>query len=254
MTKSLTLRTSLLIAMASTGGLATFHSAPATAQSCPNGVCPPVVVTAPRQGGGTVVCYGMDCAGILGQLSWQPPYLPNVDSLPEDTGVDGEEFCDQLSDQRPDGCEASGANVPWAPGINTSPEIYAAMYANGCGDGSLAFHAANLWAGQTIGGYTGNPDEPLPGLVIRDVCNLHDACYAGNGSKPACDAAFGSALEARLASQYVPGSAAYQFASDVVSAYSAAVGLLGTSAFENAASAYRCAVWNANMDANQCAR
>lgn len=250
MTRNTKVHLSLALALASVGGALPL---PAAAQSCPNGVCPPVVVTAPRIGGGTVLCYGMDCAGILSQLSWTPPPLNlNEATLVDDQAVDPEAFCEGLKGQRPEDCSADGSGVPPAPGVNTSMPAFLALHANGCGDGSWQFEAANLAARFNVDGYTGNPDEPLPGLQIRDICNVHDACYAGGGDKPTCDANFGSALEERLRTQYVPDSAAYQYARNVMQAYSAAVGLFGTRAYENALNAYKCAVWNANMENNQC--
>jgi hypothetical protein len=256
MTRYTTVRTSLAIALASLGGAIYLHVPPAAAQSCSNGVCPPVVVTAPRLGGGNVLCYGDACAGILSQLQFQGPHEVEQGALPEEPGVNGEAFCEELSkdENRPDDCAADGSDVPRVPGLNTSMPAFLTLHANGCGDGSWQFEAANIVAIVTVSGYTGNPDEPLPGLQIRDVCNAHDACYAGGGAKYFCDAQFGRDLEVALQSQYVVDSNAYLYARNVMAAYVSAVGLFGDRAYNNAKEAFECAVWNANMEANQCER
>lgn len=230
----------------------------ATAQFCPNGVCPPVTVTAPRVGGGTVVCYGSDCADMLRGMQEFSHFQAEVLAIPVDSpgAVDKSEFCNELKNKNPNGnsCPAGGPTVPRVPGYGISRDQYANTMANGCGDGSAAFVAANLMARVTVTGYTGDPNQPYPGLHLQDICNAHDACYAAQAGRGACDGAFDSALETRVNDLYTRGQDPHRNALNVARAYAAAVGLKGTSAYEKASADYRCAAWNASMDANQCPR
>jgi hypothetical protein len=176
--------------------------------------------------------------------------------IDDNVAVDPREFCGALKQQNPDpqSCPSGGTSVPLVPGFGISRETYAATRANGCGDGSLAFHALNLAARVTVPGYTGDPDAPYPGLNIRDICNAHDACYAAQDARSSCDEQFDVALQARVDQNYTPGGEPHRSASNVVRLYASAVGLKGQAPYDKAGAAHRCASWNADMEANQCPR
>jgi len=178
--------------------------------------------------------------------------LPLQDQPP----ISRQALCSALAEANPDDdtCPNGGIDVPRVPGLGASFESYASLHANGCGDGSAAFQVANIFAGFQIAGYTGNPNEPLVGLNITHVCNAHDACFAGQAGFGECNVAFGIGLEATLQTQFVQGSTAYQNALSILNAYTAAVGLFGQDAYGRAGATYRCAAWNASMEANQCPR
>ncbi len=213
-------------------------------------VLPPVVVTAPATGGGTVLCTGDGCANLLASMQatayfelhdHEPPI-----GEPNDAPIDREEFCSNLSDEEPDDC---GSTPPPAPMVNTTLGVYATQYGNGCGDGGWAASIADFIAGPFIDDYSGNPNEPMPGIHFLGSCNDHDACYAGQGNRGSCDNALYTGLSGVCGAQT---GEVRDICLGFAHAYSAAVSLGGQGAYNAAGLSYQCALWHKNMENNGC--
>lgn len=176
--------------------------------------------------------------------------------LQDQPPISRQDLCEALGQGNPDPgtCPNGGVDATRVPGLGTTFDNYANLYANGCGDDSATFQVANFIARFTVTGYTGDPNEPLVGFNIGGICNAHDACYAGQVGRSTCDNLFDEALTLQLSSQYVTGSEAFAYAGSVVRAYVGAVGLFGDNPYARATAVFRCAAWNASMDANQCPR
>ena len=211
---------------------------------------PPVVVVAPSGAGSNIICRGMACASILEELQAQSWYDMQTDQQspiePTDVPVDRGMFCNQLRGSKPAGCGATPAPVPL---VNTTLSSYQANYANGCGDGGLFASIGSFVAEILISAYTGDPNNPMTGISFRSVCNVHDACYAAQGDRGACDSDFPTGL-ANICSAHSGG--VRDNCNGFAHAYSAAVTFGGGSAYASAGAAYQCALWHNNMESNQC--
>lgn len=215
-------------------------------------VLPPVTVTAPTTSGGQVICRGNGCATML-QMMQSQAYYELHDQMPPlgeegSTPIDRNAFCNNLRQQKPDDC---GSSPPPAPTVNISLEAYAASYGNGCGDGSWSGDIADFIAGAFVDHYSGNPDQPMPGINFNGACNTHDACYAGQGDRGGCDGAFYTQLAGVCGQQ---SGQVRDICNGFAHAYSAAVSLGGQSAYDAAGAAYQCALWHDNMGDNACPR
>jgi hypothetical protein len=221
-----------------------------SAQACPGGVCPPITVTGPTTAGSNILCRGMACANILQGMqaaSYMSLDLSDQQAPigPEDVPVSQTEFCRNLRTSKPVGCGITPAPVP---GVNTTFQVYAAQYGNGCGDGSWSVTIANAIAQASLPGYSGNPDAPFAGISFRGACNAHDACYAGQGVRGTCDTNLYNSLAAICATA---GSVATT-CNGYAHAFAAAVSLGGQAAYTQAYLQQQCALWHKNMETNAC--
>lgn len=135
-----------------------------------------MIVEGVRIDGRTVLCTGTQCADVLRglQIAALAEPLPYEDTLPDtEPAVDGEAFCENLSDARPSGCSAS--NPPPSPGITVPGRQ--PWQANGCGTGGFAnlFVDAILTLSANTH-YSGNLDAPFAGVSFRGACDGHDQC------------------------------------------------------------------------------
>ncbi|HSX59955.1 MAG TPA: hypothetical protein VLF18_07130 [Tahibacter sp.] len=215
-------------------------------------VMPPVTVTAPTTGGGTVICSGNGCAMML-QMMQSQAYYELHDQMPplgeeSNTPIDRNTFCGNLRSQKPEGC---GASPPPAPLVNISFDAFANSFGNGCGDGSWAGDIADLIAGTLVDHYSGDPNRPMSGINFTGACNVHDACYAGQGDRGGCDGGFYTQLSGVCSAQ---SGEVRDICNGFAHAYSAAVSLGGQDAYDQAGQAYQCALWHDNMDDNSCPR
>jgi len=102
---------------------------------------------------------------------------------------------------------------------------------NGCGAGSLGEAIAAKVATGTHG-FTGNLDQPLPGVSFLNACNNHDICYGSQVGKSSCDDAFYRNMTAVCGSDSQCGDFAY--------AYRGAVGVGGEKAYKEAGLVKQC--------------
>lgn len=213
-------------------------------------VLPPVVVTAPTTSGTNVICSGEGCAMMLQAMQSQAffelhDYMPPIGEE-GDTPINRTEFCNNLRGSKPSGC---GSTSPPVPLVNISLAAYASTYGNGCGDGSWSGGIVDFIAGLLVEDYSGDPNEPMPGIHFQGACNNHDACYAGQGDRGGCDAAFYTELSGLCNLQ---SGAVRDTCNGFAHAYSGAVGLGGQNAYNQAGQAYQCALWHNNMENNAC--
>lgn len=196
-----------------------------------------VVVTAPTTTGGTIVCRGEACAGILRSLqgsSFNETETSFFEDLPP---VSLAEFCRLMKANKPQGCNR--ASPPSVPRYNPT------WQANGCGRGALDRVIAGLLIPRVYRDYSGNLNAPYNGVSFLEACNGHDRCWADGGDRSSCDMIFRTAMSNACAGD----SRCETYAS----AYHASVGTnAATSTYNAGLAAYACAEWVANLDGNGC--
>lgn len=205
---------------------------------------PPVVVVGQRTDGGTIICRGYACAGVLGILWARAPVLDVASISPE---VDGDQFCQYLNASKPSGCSAT--NPPPSPGINV-PGM-PTWQANGCGTGPLA----NLFADVlleivTRPTYSGNFQAPYPGVSFSGACNGHDQCWAMGGIKDVCDYGFRQDMINACGGDSAANNVCIGFSG----LYHGAVTNTGMAqdAYNKSVSGRACALWASDMRENGC--
>jgi hypothetical protein len=229
-----------------------------SAQVCTAGVCPSVEVTAPRIGGGTIICRGSDCADMLQGLQSNIADLWDQEQPlgPDEIAISKDDFCGALAASKPADC-GTGPGVLNVPGVGISPHTYGLMYANGCGTGSTFEALANAHLPSTAIGsnYSGNPDNPMassPNMSFRSSCVDHDVCYAGQLGQSYCDNVFASSLTSTCSASFGAGSDQHSLCQGFARLYSGAVGVFGHVRYQASEQTMRCALWNANMNLNSC--
>lgn len=209
---------------------------------------PPVVVTGTRIGGGTIICRGTACEGVLRALAGPDHYIeselplqPDQVSIP----LDPAQVCANLEQAQPPNCSLN--NPPSMPGYDPN------WIANGCGDGTVASEVGEFLAGLVLPDHTGNLNNPLPGISFYGACAAHDKCYGSGGglySKGMCDGIFNYNMDAACdagSPTYAPQCA------DIREAYVDAVETsFGQSAYDAAQSNLACAAWASDMEENEC--
>ena len=205
---------------------------------------PPVVVTAQTIRNG-VACYRQECAGAIESLSSaiefgrrQMAMIQGVET-PDPRELTSEEKCTAVRNSKPTGC---GSAPPAINGIGGS-------VGNGCGAGwfSRTSGSALLSITHPIA-YTGNIDAPIAGASFLNACNTHDACYAQQLARGACDATFNNNVNAACGTATDIAtclSMADKYAIAVTSSY-------GTDAYNASAAPYACYLYHKEMDANNC--
>lgn len=117
------------------------------------------------------------------------PYPPIVSGVSEDFEV-LVATCESLQDRANQiGCDVN--NPPPAP-YYPSPTL-GQYQPNGCGIGNWFDEIGAHIVGLDVEGYTGDLDNPLPGVSFRAACDGHDACYH-TGFKHRCDNTFAQEL------------------------------------------------------------
>ena len=194
---------------------------------------------------GNVACYRQECAGAIESLSnaiefgrQQMAIIQGVEA-PDPRELTSEEKCTAIKNSKPASC---GSAPPAINGIGGS-------VGNGCGSGwsSRTAGSAALYITHPIA-YTGNIDAPIAGASFLNACNTHDACYAQQLGRGACDttlrnditAACGTATDGQTCLQ-MRG----EYAVGVASSY-------GTDAYNASAAPYACYLYHKEMDANNC--
>lgn len=211
----------------------------------------PMVVTGEATDGGNILCIGAACVGILNALVQESLFEQltrlNLSGLLEgnsepDLRVDRGEFCERLEDERPSGCSRSSS--PSVPGLDPQ------WQPNGCGVGGWRDSALSALATLALPDFTGDLDEPFPGVSFEGACNAHDACYALQMGKLSCDNLLLN--EANDACESNTSNESLVICRAMASTYFSAVVQHGDSAYESNADNLACAVWHAEMGANGC--
>lgn len=199
----------------------------------------------------SVLCTGDGCRALLDSLSRDyrmDLYLllnqqSTVDDAPTYTlVVSAEQLCERLEDAKPRGCSSS--SPPSAPGFDPG------WKPNGCGVGGWKDAALEIIADLGLRYFTGELDEPFPGVSFLDACNAHDRCYGLQSGKLRCDGYFRLAMTEACDRGTMGDVREICYGS--VSAYHAAVVNHGKAAYESAGEDYACAQWHQAMENNHC--
>ena len=215
---------------------------------------PPIIVTAPRIGGGTVVCRGEACAGVLQSLQEtggsKGGDQSDHENPTEDIPVNPAALCANLNANKPSNCSLS--NPPSSPGITVPGQP--AWSANGCGTGGIGswFQDAILEV-VTSQSYSGDIHAPYPGVSFRTACDAHDACWASGALRAECDNTFRDSTQA--ACSIVSSPAGRSTCSGFGSLYHGAVTTTNGShnAYSTSSNNRECALWASDMRENNCA-
>lgn len=215
---------------------------------------PPVIATAPRVGGGTVICRGMGCAGVVEALQqekmdyFMQMQMPILD--PEEIEIDQAKVCASLKARRPSNCNLS--SPPPSPGINISGQP--TWQPNGCGTGGIGSWFQDFILERVAGqSYSGNLDSPYVGVSFKGACDSHDQCWAMGGNRTTCDINFRNSMNS--ACSQLSDSGAQGNCSGFASLYHGAVSTTDGShgAYATSTANRACAVWANDMRENGCA-
>ena len=215
---------------------------------------PPVVVTAPRIGGGNILCTGDACSAILASMAngINMENLTQGFPLEDNPPLPGPQFCSNLKADKPAGC--NGASPPPSPGINVPGQ--AAWQPNGCGTGGVGgwFQDAVLEVFMSQS-YSDDINSPYPGVSFLSACNLHDECWASGENRTQCDMGIQAAMNSACDQQLPAGSSGWGTCRGFSSNYHGALSTTNGSHSAHATSsgARECALWAHNMRENSCA-
>ncbi len=222
----------------------------AYAQNIPT--IPPVIATAPRIGGGTIICRGYECRDALSALqAWGSTGLEQEASVADGAGgleVSKPQLCSSLKNKKPQGCNFS--SPPASPGITVAGQ--APYEPNGCGTGVftnwLLDKILEISHGQS---YSGDLNEPYEGVSFRAACNAHDVCWASGGDRGQCDLAFQASTWSACSAVADPNGTCRGWSSS----YHGAVSNTNAShsAYETSTENRQCALWAMDMRENGCA-
>lgn len=211
---------------------------------------PPVVVTAPRVGGGEIICRGMQCADVLGGMQEAlPPYPTQDDQMPQgDVAIDGNAFCQYLNQNKPSGCSLN--SPPASPGITVPGQT--AWAPNGCGTGPTQNWFLEKIVSYGFGDvYSGSLNAPYPGVSFLSACNNHDECWGTASDRRWCDISFRDSMV--TACDAISNTSGWGSCQGLASAYHAAVsGDHATSNYNESAADRSCALWASDMRENGC--
>lgn len=199
----------------------------------------------------SILCTGDGCGALL--ESFRKEYQMDVylllnrpstlDDAPTYTpAVSTEELCKRLDEAKPKGCSSS--SPPSVPGFDPY------WKPNGCGVGGWRDFLLGRLADMTLTNFTGDLDEPFPGVSFLYSCNRHDYCYGVQTAKYRCDDRFLSDMQDACAAN--TANATRTLCNSVASAYFVAVTERGDGAYDSAGSDLACAEWHRQMDANDC--
>ena len=203
---------------------------------------PPIIVTAPRQGGGMVECMSIACSNAVNETSAQmlQEYLAAYARYPdEDLPLDPAKFCAKLKAKQPQNCSL---NSP-----PSTPRWDSGWQPNGCGDGSVGSDIANaiIGSGYPITGGTGL-DQPAADVYFKPACDAHDRCYGMVFGRASCDNEFLAGMS------NICISSSNTACGSIASAYYQAANIAGGNAYDAANQKNTCAAWSADMKANGC--
>jgi hypothetical protein len=169
--------------------------------------------------------------------------------IQDDPPVNGQQFCNNLRDQKPSGCSAS--SPPPSPGISIPGQ--AAWQPNGCGTGGIANWFVDAVLGVTSSqSYSGELDAPWEGVNFRGACDSHDQCWAIGGARSVCDLEFRDSMNTACGQLSDPNAMAT--CTGFASTYHGAVSTTNAShsAYANSTGDRTCAIWASDMRENNC--
>lgn len=206
----------------------------------------PPVRAVPGTDGGQIVCYGYECADLLDSfVPVLPPMGADVISIGDQSGVDRDQFCAALKNQKPSSCSAGSP----PPTPDTDPN----WQPNGCGNNWRVQAVMQLGIMAIVpDDFAGNYNAPYSGVSFQAACNTHDRCYGTSFDKAFCDARFGDDM--RSACGVVSSSPGYNQCTGLADIYRGAVATFGGSAYEAAVRDHTCAVWAKDMNQNGCSQ
>jgi hypothetical protein len=194
---------------------------------------------------GNVVCYRQACAGALAMAQQvldaqhRQAYQSQGLEPPDPPEMTKEQVCNAIRSAKPKDC---GATRPRINGMDGS-------VGNGCGSGAVSrgLGSVALRIRYPIA-FTGNIDSPIAGASFLDACNGHDACYALQGGRNACDMSFGNRLSAAC-----DGANDRDTCQRMAADYTNAVTTHGAAAYTDSAIQLACYAYHKEMDENGCA-
>lgn len=191
--------------------------------------------------GSSIKCEGYICEEVLKTLTG--PDLSNPEPLLGGTDgiVNKDQFCENLKLGKPAGCDAN--NPPSSPGIDPN------WVGNGCGDGTFKMVFAEAALTFSLPAYTGNLDQPLPGVSFFAACQAHDQCYGMAPAKSWCDDYFHNRMYDACAAANPSYRSGCQGLADL---FKHVVVAGGKSAHDAAQQNRMCAAWAKDMEENQC--
>ncbi len=197
--------------------------------------------------GTDVLCYGYECAGILNVMA-PPLFVVEYATIADtDVVIDHGEFCRQLKDKKPPGCDLSSPP--------STPDTDANWQPNGCGNNWRVQAAMQLGIMAIVPDeFAGNFNAPYSGVSFLGACNRHDQCYGLAFDKAFCDSRFGDEMTA--ACGVVASSAGHNVCDGLAGIYKGAVAAttFGNDAYASSVKAHTCAVWVKDMNVNGCPR
>lgn len=209
---------------------------------------PPVLVTAPRAGGGDFKCTGTACSNAVNQesLSAHQRFLEENDRYPDEPlELDTTKVCRSMREGKPANCNYG--SPPSVPGFD------AAWTANGCGTGPRSnWFLSKVLSYASSSTYSGDLNAPFPGVSFLEACNSHDACWGSAQHRGTCDTQFRHAMESGCQGLSSPDS--YNICTGYAGLYHGAVATTNESndAYAQSISANACAAWVHDMKANGC--
>jgi hypothetical protein len=105
-------------------------------------------------------------------------------------------------------------------------------------------------AGITLPTFTGNLDEPFPGVSFLSACNAHDRCYGLQLPQFECDNLFFVNMQGACESN--TANATRTLCTSTAAIYFGTVAQHGEGAYESAGEDHACAVWHREMESNDC--
>ena len=212
---------------------------------------PPIIVTAPRIGGGTVVCRGEACAGVLQSLQEtggsKGGDQSDHENPTEDIPVNPAALCANLNANKPSNCILS--NPPPSPGITVPGRP--PYQTNGCGTGKIANLFLDLALTiSTKPYYSGDFQSPYPGISFRAACDGHNQCWGSGGDKNVCDFNFRSEMISACGGESASNNNCLGFSG----LYHGAVSNTGAalSTYNSVQQDRSCALWASDMRENGC--
>ena len=199
-----------------------------------------IVVVGNRSDGGNIMCRGQGCAAAMAQLFREIGGLRQ--SIDRDSTVEitptQEQVCTALKKTKPASCGAK-PSIAGLDGIG----------GNGCGSGIVSRGLAWVtFATQYPTEFTGNVDAPARGASFRASCDAHDVCYATQSqTQQNCDRVFNTDMATTCLSAASPN-----VCGEMANKYTAAVAIVGASAYAESAASLACYTFHSNLEANGC--
>ena len=198
----------------------------------------------------SILCTGDGCGALLDSLvsyEFDLYLLLNQPSTLDETArytlaVSTEQLCERLEDAKPKGCSSSGP--PSVPGFDPY------WQPNGCGVGGWRDILLARLAGVALPTFTGDLDEPFPGVSFESACNDHDLCYGVQAPQYQCDNLFYAGMQ--VACETNTANATRTLCMSTAAIYFGTVAQHGESSYESAGQDRACAIWHQEMEANGC--